>query len=133
MTRAIQEAKKYQTPFGAVLYNGYKIVVAANTGKSEGKVHHAEMNVFLKKPDDFKRDKPLELFTTCEPCPMCTGAAIWEQVDFIYYGVSIEKASEFLPQIMVPAREIINHSFHKPEIRAHRMNKECLSLFESYA
>jgi tRNA(Arg) A34 adenosine deaminase TadA len=132
MERAIREAEKFKTPFGAVLFNGYQIIAAANSSRVDGKLHHAEMNVFLKKPADFKKDKPLELFTTCEPCPMCTGAAIWEQVDYIYYGVSIEEASKFLPQIMISSREIVNHSFHKPEIKAHRMNTECLALFESY-
>lgn len=29
-----------------------------------------------------------ELYTTCEPCPMCLGAVYWSRIDRVYYAAS---------------------------------------------
>lgn len=35
------------------------------------------------------------LFTSCEPCMMCLGAAHWAEFDYIYYGASAQDAKEY--------------------------------------
>jgi len=52
MQKAINYADKHQTPFGALVYNGYDSFIASNTSKEDGKVYHAEMNVFLNIPQE---------------------------------------------------------------------------------
>ncbi len=34
-----------------------------------------------------------ELYTTCEPCPMCLGAIYWARLDRVYFGNTREDAS----------------------------------------
>ncbi len=35
-----------------------------------------------------------EIYTTCEPCPMCLGAIYWARLDRIYYANSRDDAAQ---------------------------------------
>ena len=35
-----------------------------------------------------------EMYTSCEPCPMCLSAIYWSHIDIVYYGNSRENAAE---------------------------------------
>lgn len=36
-----------------------------------------------------------ELYTSCEPCPMCMAAVYWAQLDRVYYGNTREDAAHY--------------------------------------
>ena len=38
--------------------------------------------------------KACELYTSCEPCPMCLGAIYWARLYHVYFGSSAEDASQ---------------------------------------
>ena len=77
-------------PFGSVIVKDNKIIaeghnqVTANNDPTA----HAEIvairNACAKLNDFFL--KGCDLYTSCEPCPMCLSAIYWSHVDNIYYA-----------------------------------------------
>lgn len=77
-------------PFGAVITRDGKIVatgvnrVIANNDPTA----HAEVSAIrtaCEKLNTFDLSG-CEIYTSCEPCPMCLGAIYWAHIDKIYYG-----------------------------------------------
>lgn len=57
---------------------------------------HAEM-VAIRAACQALRDFQLrgcELYTTCEPCPMCMGAIYWARLDKVYYAGTRSDAAQ---------------------------------------
>lgn len=69
------------------------------------------------------------LYTTYEPCPMCTSAAIWAKMKGIIYGASRDDQTKEHPwRVYVPASEIINRGTPKLELVEEFMREECKGL-----
>jgi guanine deaminase len=77
-------------PFGAVIVKNGKVISNEpnSVTASNDPTAHAEVNAIraackkLKTPD-------LEgciMYTSCEPCPMCTSAIYWAKINVVYYG-----------------------------------------------
>ena len=77
-------------PFGAVLAgNGQIVLEAENTVVTEkNPTHHAEMNLiqlaWQKLPPEVI--KASTLYTSTEPCPMCTGAIFWSGIRRVVFS-----------------------------------------------
>jgi len=87
---SIENIKNGGGPFGAVIVKKGKIVaegvnrVTANNDPTA----HAEVSAIheaSKKLETFDLSG-CEIYTSCEPCPMCLGAIYWAHLDIIYYG-----------------------------------------------
>ncbi len=77
-------------PFGAVVVHDGRIVgEGANAvTATNDPTAHAEVNAIrtaAKTLGTFTL-AGCELYTSCEPCPMCLAAAYWARLDAIYYG-----------------------------------------------
>lgn len=77
-------------PFGAVIAkNGEVIAEASNSVTIDhDPTAHAEVNAIrqaTKKLGTFDLSG-CEIYTSCEPCPMCLGAIYWAHLDRIYYA-----------------------------------------------
>ncbi len=77
-------------PFGAVIVKDGKIIstgVNRVTAQNDPTAH-AEVNAIRKaarKLGTFDLSG-CEIYTSCEPCPMCLGAIYWAHIDRIFYG-----------------------------------------------
>ena len=70
------------------------------------------------------------LLSTCEPCPMCSGLAVWANVTTIVYGSSIpDTAAMGRTRIMVGAGEIAGRSPFTVEVIGGVLKEECDRLY----
>lgn len=77
-------------PFGAVIVKD-GVVVAASANRvipDNDPTAHAEVSVIRLacKVLDTYNLSGCEIYTSCEPCPMCLGAIYWARIDKIYYA-----------------------------------------------
>ncbi len=84
-------------PFAAVIVRDGKIVgEAANTvTATHDPTAHGEVNAIraaCKALGTFTL-AGCELYTSCEPCPMCLAASYWARLDAVYYGCSAADAA----------------------------------------
>ena len=95
---SIENVKKGGGPFGAVIACDGKIVatgVNRVTAKHDPTAH-AEVNAIRAASRKLKTFdlSGCEIYTSCEPCPMCLGAIYWAHLDKIYYANNKTDAAE---------------------------------------
>ena len=77
-------------PFGAVIVKGGVIVAegANRVTATKDPTAHAEVVVIREACAKFGTFslKNCEIYTSCEPCPMCLGAIYWARLTRIYFG-----------------------------------------------
>jgi len=84
-------------PFGAVVVKDGVIVGEGSNEvtSTADPTAHAEVVAIRRACSslgEFQLDG-CELYTTCEPCPMCIGAIYWARPDKVYYGSTKEDAA----------------------------------------
>lgn len=100
MQRAIELSRiglEYGGPFGAVVVRGGEIIGEGfNTVvPTKNPVAHAEINA-IQDACRFLRTHDLtgcELYSSCEPCPMCWGAIQWANIGRVYFAADREDAT----------------------------------------
>ena len=84
-------------PFAAVIVRDGKIVGEGvnSVTVSHDPTAHAEVNAIRAAAKTLQTFTlaGCELYTSCEPCPMCLAAAYWARLDAIYYGARAADAA----------------------------------------
>jgi guanine deaminase len=77
-------------PFGAVIVKDGQIIARGfnNVTSSNDPTAHAEVDAIRKACQALGTFQltGCELYTSCEPCPMCLGAIYWARPDRVFYG-----------------------------------------------
>jgi guanine deaminase len=103
MKRAIQLSREKMTsgeggPFGAVIVKNGKIIAEGwnQVTSSKDPTAHAEVNAIRKACKQLDRFslEGCEIYTSCEPCPMCLAAIYWARLDKIYYANTRQDAAK---------------------------------------
>ena len=131
MKEAIEQAKKaYQideVPIGTVIVKDNKIISKAYNKKEKTKLvtQHAEIIAIekaCKKLETWHLDD-CELYTTLEPCLMCSGAIIQSRIKKIYCSVKNDN-NDF--------QKIVIENNYKANIEYGLYEKESLDLIQSF-
>jgi tRNA(Arg) A34 adenosine deaminase TadA len=75
---------------GKIVGEGVNTVTAGNDPTAHGEVN--AIRAACKKLSTFSL-AGCELYTSCQPCPMCLAACYWARLDSIYYGASAADAA----------------------------------------
>jgi len=120
--------------YGALVVLGHEVLGKAHdtTVTHQDPSEHAEVNA-IRQAVQAREDGNLSgaiLFSTCEPCPMCSSLAVWANLTTIVYGTSIEETAKLgKSRIRVSAKEIVEQSSVMVEVIGGVLRKECRSLY----
>jgi tRNA(adenine34) deaminase len=136
MRRAIAlTANNPRAPYAAVLVDAAKNeIVAEGWNKSrQNPLLHGEtdaINTCANQKPGIDWTK-LTLYTTAEPCPMCTAAAMWAGIPTIVYGSSIPFLTALGGgQIDIRSTEVVRRTgFRKATVVGGVLEEECNALF----
>lgn len=84
-------------PFAAIVVRNGEIITATTNSvtSSIDPTAHAEVNAIreaCRKLNTFQLDD-CELYTSCEPCPMCLGAIYWARIRKVYFAATQDEAA----------------------------------------
>ncbi len=135
MRLAIEEAKKGDYPYGAVIVkNGEVIAKGHNTTiRSNDPTAHAEINAIRDATAKIKKSslEGCTLYATCEPCSMCVSACIWAGISTIVFGVSIKDILDVTEkQVNVSCEDIISKGFVDIKVVKGVLREECMKLYK---
>ncbi|MFZ4724571.1 MAG: nucleoside deaminase [Paludibacter sp.] len=87
---SIENIKNGGGPFGAVIVKDGKIIATGvnRVTASTDPTAHAEVNAIRKASKKLGTFDlaGCDIYTSCEPCPMCLGAVYWAHLDRMFFG-----------------------------------------------
>jgi guanine deaminase len=121
-------------PFGCVIVNDNKIISEGynQVTNNNDPTAHAEI-VSIRKACQIMKTfnlSEVELYSSCEPCPMCLSAIYWSHINRVYYANSRKDAAiiDFDDEHIYNELklEIDQRKIHMSQIN----NKEALAVFD---
>ena len=138
MTRAIElSIESVNTgggPFGSVIVKDEKIiaegfnkVTSTNDPTAHGEI--VAIRKACKNLNNFNLSG-YELYSTCEPCPMCLSAIYWAHIDKVYYANTRDDAKKIDFDDSLIYSELLKNVKIRKIPMAQMMREEALKAFE---
>ena len=124
-------------PFGAVLVKDGKIVFTNENQiyTKHDPTFHGEAGLireFCRKTGTTDLHE-YTLYSSCEPCFMCSGAMVWVKLGRLVYGASNIELEQILGNEGCNCSRIVfEHSFWQPKVTAGVMREESLTILKKY-
>ena len=124
-------------PFGALLVReGEVMLTAVNTVHSNRDVtQHAELNLVSQAGRLFGYAALAEstLYTSTEPCAMCTGAIFWAGIPIVVYGCSAISLGQIAGgTFVVPSRQLLAKATRVTTIIGPVLEAEGIAIHQAY-
>jgi tRNA(Arg) A34 adenosine deaminase TadA len=105
-------------PFGALLVKDNRVILEAENTifTAHDVTNHAEMNLVRLAVKQYDADFLAEcaLYTSTEPCAMCTGAIYWAGVGSVAFACSAERLAYFAGnELSISCRTIFSTGTHE--------------------
>lgn len=74
------------------------------------------------------------LYTSCEPCFMCSGAMVWTKLGRLVYGASNIELEEILGNYsgVNCSKMVFENSFWQPSVTSGVLREECIDVLRRY-
>ena len=124
-------------PFGAVIARGGEIIATGvnRVTASNDPTAHAEVSAIRRAAQQLGTFNlaGCEIFTSCEPCPMCLGAIYWARLDRVYYAntKADAKAAGFDDSFIYDELALPRDRRRLPSVPM--MRNEAIKVFEEWA
>jgi tRNA(Arg) A34 adenosine deaminase TadA len=97
--RAVENVRSGQGgPFGAIVVKDSRVIAAGTNSvtASNDPTAHAEVNAIREACRVLGTFQLIgcQIYTSCEPCPMCLGAIYWARPDRVYFAATASDAAE---------------------------------------
>jgi len=132
--RLAEEAKRNGNhPFGSILVHNNEIILRAQNGVHTFNdiAQHPESILARSGASQFSPEFLAEctLYTSTEPCPMCTGAIYWSGIGRIVFACSVEKLAEFVADsLLMPCHKILQRGDHHVEVIGRVLEEEAAQV-----
>lgn len=140
MRRAIQAAvssiKRGDVPFGAVVTRGDEVIAVCGNGElsCQDVTQHAEVRAISKASQRLgRRDlSDCTIYSTVEPCPMCSGAIFYACAKRVVYAMSRDDLPHLFRSRKVRFQNLADDLSYTPEIITGICKQEAIDSFEGY-
>lgn len=124
-------------PFGAVLVRNGEIVFTNENQiyTRHGPTFHGEAGLIREfcAQTGVTDLRDYTMYSSCEPCFMCSGAMVWVNLGRLVYGASnIELESILGNEGCCCSQMVFDHSFWQPQVTAGVLREESLSILREY-
>ncbi|MBQ2773744.1 MAG: nucleoside deaminase [Clostridia bacterium] len=132
LAEAQKAAKAEETPIGAVVVAGGRVIAAAHNTRehSHDITAHAELLAVreaAKKRGDW-RLSDCTVYVTLEPCPMCAGALLASRVARVVYGAKDPAAGAMGTVLNLPRYPLGS----SPTVTAGVLEAECRAILQEF-
>ena len=131
---SIESVEKGGGPFGSIIVKDNKIisegfnkVTTTNDPTAHGEIVAIRNACKILNKFDLKGH---DLYTSCEPCPMCLSAIYWSRIDQVYYANSRRDAQKIDFDDSLIYEELMKNIKERKIPMYQMMKEEALKAFE---
>lgn len=134
---SVKAVENGNEPFGAVLVKDDRIVFTNENQiyTKNDPTFHAEMGLIRRFVEETGITDLQEytLYSSCEPCFMCSGAMVWVKLGRLVFGAGNEDLEIILGNKGISITQtVFDNSFQRPEVKGGVLREKSMEVLKSY-